>query len=464
MERFLANVAINLAVGLQWASLLFIPAIYGAISEDRLFTIEQDGLLLTTRLIAMFCWLPFYGWLAYLVPRNVVLVVSLLASAICTFINLTCNTYASFMVFNIANGIALGAVIPVGRSLIPAYYPLEERGRYFGYLEMSSGIGGFVGSGVATLITAGTGVHWRTVYLVMGLLHIPVLTLVQLWVKDPIFEERNRVKSRDELLEIYPGMEDEGVNFPSRNDFRELFSNPVYLTILGQGLGAFPWSGNSFLILWFQRMGISESLSLLIFASVGIGAALGGLIGGVLGDRISSRNTCGLGRKYGRIFVSHISVLAGIPFISVLTMAIPRLKEFWWCYALIGLFMGLTIAWPPANNSAIVSDIFPRRLHAIAYAVQYWIEGTVAAFCPYLVGYLNNEVFGGQDLTPPGGVNEWNSFAPPRQRAALDAMGMSLMLVGVIPWGVAQLFYIPMYRFYPRCSISLQKAGDEVVF
>ncbi len=136
-------------------------------------------------------------------------------------------------------------------------------------------------------------------------------------------------------------------------------------------------------------------------------------------------------------------------------MGIPYKKEFWWLYAIVGGLMGLTIAWPPANNSAIQSDIFPQRLHPMSFAIQYWIEGTVASFCAVTIGYLTEHVFDGQDLTPPGGQQEWDSFSEERKQVALSAMAKSLVVVGAGCWGVAQFFYFPMYYYYPERSRSL---------
>lgn len=452
MERKLATIGINIVVAYQWASLLFIPGVYGSLGDELGFTIEQLGLLLTSRLIAMYFSLIFFAWASLHWARNMILVVTIGLSGIFTLLNMACNDYPTFLMLNIMAGICLGAVVPVARSLIPNYYVLEERGRYFGYLELSQGVGGILGVGISTyIVSTGKLRVWSMVYMFIAVLAFPVCCVSMAWIKDPIRDKRDKKA----LQEVYPGLQTLEDDIPSKQDIRNIFRNPVFLGIVGQGIGAFPWSGLSFLILWFQRMGIPESLGIVIYGAVGIGAALGGLLGGLLGDWASRKDLCGIGRKYGRIYVAHISVILGIPFIAILMNAIPYKFEFWWAYALVGGLMGLIIAWPPANNSAVLSDVFEQRLHPIAFAIQYCFEGGLAAFSPYLTGFLTDEVYGGGDLTPPGGQIEWENFPEGRQRVALKALAMSLTVIGVSFWGAAQFFYFLMYCYYPDRSRSL---------
>jgi MFS family permease len=457
----LAAFSLNLAVVIQWMSLLFIPTIYNTLSDELGYTEQQLGLLLTTRLVAMFCSLPFYAWLCYYRPRNEILSFSMFLSMITNLLNVFAVEYASFLIINILTGFFLGGVIPVGRSLIPIYFKLEDRGRWYGYFELSSGIGGFLGCGVAVAVVMKTmesqypSMSWQMVYCVISVLKLPSIICSLFYVLDPVLSPELQQYTHKELVLIFPGLQDEASHIPSKEDMRKIMRNPMYLMILGQGLGAFPWSGNSFLILWFQRMDIPEGVAVVIFAAVGLGAALGGLIGGVFGDRLVKNNSCGIGEKYGRILVAHISVIMGIPFISVLMFTIPREAQYWWVYAIVGGLMGLCIAWPPANNSANQSDIFSQRLHPMSFAIQYWIEGTIASFCPFTIGYLTENVFDGADLTPPGGQTEWDSFSPEKKLHALNAMAKSIVLIGCLFWGVAQFFYFGMYYYYPKLSRSL---------
>lgn len=451
MERTRATAALNVAVGYQWASLLFLPGIYTALGNQPAFEIEQMGLFLTVRLLGMYISLGVFAWASIHWPRNKILCWSIVTGGAFTLFNMFCDSFALFLVMNLMAGICLGAVVPITRSLIPNYYEIKERGRYFGYLEMSSGVGGILGTGLAQFITStGAPDAWRMVFFTMAISAFPVAITSLFWVVDPLFDPREY----KELIQIFPGLQHVKDDVPTKRDLREMFTNPVYLGILGQGLGAFPWSGNSFLILWFQRMGIPQGLAFLIFLAVGVGAALGGLIGGILGDACARRG--GRWAKYGRIWVAHFSMIMGIPYIAVLVNAVPYDWHLWWVYLLLGGAMGLTIAWPPANNSTILSDVFPQRMHAHAFAIQYWFEGGIASFSPYVIGELAKEVFGGGDITPPGGEREWDAYSWERKEKALRAMAASFTFVAALFWGVAQFFYIPIYLYYPSRSLSLE--------
>ena len=99
--------------------------------------------------------------------------------------------------------------------------------------------------------------------------------------------------------------------------------------------GAFPWSGLSWMILFFEKIGMSNIMSVLLFFAVGGAAAIGGGVGGCIGD-VAQRKSL----KYGRIVVSHFSVFLGVPLACMLFLAIPRSVSSQWLYLFGGFIFG----------------------------------------------------------------------------------------------------------------------------
>lgn len=420
----MASIALQMAVGAQWMSLLFLTGLERALADRAGFTNLEVGSLHSMRLLSMFFGLPFFSWLSNVWNRKGVLVLGLFLSSLMTTLTPTVHTYRDMMIFNLLSGFFLGGVIPTTRSLIASYYPLEERGTQYGLVELSSGLGGFVGAGMTVAFDK----NWEGCFISIGLLQLPLVLGCFFWVKE---------YKPDPPLK--------------RSDLRKLFDKEVFITQLWQGcFGAFPWSSLPFMMFWLERMGIHKKLAILIFASVGIGAAVGGILGGMLGDQMSKKYPAS-----GRIMVSHLSMLSGIVWSCLLLQAIPHEKSHWADYMIVGGLMGLTISWPAANQSANLTDIFPPDLHTSMFAVQFWPEGLISSLSPMVFSSINQYIFRSGDITPPGGEEEWNAFTEPTKQKLLQGYANSLTLLCCLSWFICHIGYYKMYCHYPRESISL---------
>lgn len=423
-EIRLASMALQMAVGAQWMSLLFLTGLEKALTDNAGFTNLEVDCLHSMRLSSMFFALPFFTWLSNIWNRKGVLVLGLFISSLFTIFTSLVQDYRGMMVLNIFSGFFLGGIIPTTRSLIASYFPLEERGTHYGLVELSSGLGGFLGAGM----TVAFGDNWRGCFIAIGLLQLPLVLGCSLWVKD---------YKPDPPLK--------------RNTLRVLFEKEVFVTQLWQGcFGAFPWSSLPFLMFWLEKMGIQKKLSILIFASVGIGAAVGGILGGALGDAVNKKYPA-----WGRIAVSHTSVLSGIFWSCLLLQAVPHHKENWSEFATVGGLMGLMISWAAANQSANLTDIFPPELHTTMFAVQFWPEGLISSLSPVVFGFFNEFFFKAGEITPRGGASEWESFSEEKKQRLLQGYANSLTLLCCLFWFLCQIGYFKMYCHYPRESISL---------
>ena len=423
-EVLLASCALQMAVGAQWMSLLFIPGLAKTMANDPGFNSTQIGCLHSMRLLAMFFGLPFFSWLSNVWTRRGVILSGLLLSSVCTMLTPLVRDYRGVMIFNLLSGFFLGGIIPTTRSLVASYYPLEQRGTQYGLIEFSSGIGGFLGAGMTVAFKG----HWQQCFISVGLVQLALLVGCYLWIiefeKDPPFRKQ---------------------------DVHRLFDKTVFTTQLWQGcFGAFPWSSLSFLMFWLERMDMSGNVAVFVFACIGIGTAVGGIVGGILGDHMAKCNP-----ERGRIFVSHASVWFGIICSCLLLQAIPLNKEHWGDFAIMGCIMGLLMSWPASNQNTNLTDTFPAALHTSMFAVTNWTEGLVSSLSSIVFNMFNTYLFKSGDITPHGGDLEWESFAPDKKLFLLKGYADSMTLLCCLFWFVMQFGYLRMYHYYPKESISL---------
>merc|ERR1719191_2544814 len=102
----------------------------------------------------------------------------------------------------------------------------------------------------------------------------------------------------------------------------------TFKVLVLQGMfGCIPWSAMSFLIFYFQYIGISDFGASVLFGTMMVGGAMGGVLGGVVGDRLAKWNW-----QHGRPLTAQISVFCGIPLITVILSQIPRDPSYYTLY------------------------------------------------------------------------------------------------------------------------------------
>jgi MFS family permease len=448
------SAAIQLSVSAQWMGLLFLPALYEALSDQLGFNSSQLGSLQTMRLMAMFSSMPFFASCLNRSPQKGeeedggrggggggerwVLFISLFVSSICTLLTPLVYRFEDVMILNLLSGFFLGGVIPVTRSLVAQNWPLETRGSQYGLIELSQGVGGFMGAGIGVVFNK----KWQHCFISIGVMQLCLSFFIWAIPPSPPPSNRNLRTNNEEL---------------TRGDLKWLLGRGVVRVQLLQGMfGAFPWAGLSFMMLWFEKMGFTLKEAILVYATVGLGAALGGWVGGRIGDRVAQvGENGGWGKRNGRIVVSHFSVWMGIIIAPLLLKTIPHHPSYWGTYVVIGGLMGLLISWPAANQSANISDCVPDRLHPALFSILFWAEGTVSAVSPLLIGVLNDLVFNAKEITPVGGHQVWLGFPEEKKQVLLDGFANSMTLVCCCCWFIMQLGYFKMYKYYPLESLSL---------
>ena len=470
---------------------------YDGIISTTGWELSQVSLLFTLQVFTCFLCCPLWGVAACYVSIRRLLAGALFAGAalnLLTGLVYLTDSYGCFAALQILKGICLSPCQCLNRALIPKYYRLAERGKYYGFLEVSAGIGGLAGVifGASSYIGGAEGWYgcdtgtssdenatlcpgldghnvtfvdaaddgrcdgalpkWSVPFFVLGAFMVPCAVLVLYFVVDPTKDEKLRTRLGQERLKaIFPGLRDEDTRL-SCGLVRSMFGVKTWIFIVLQGVtGAFPWPAMSLLLYWFQLLDINPFLAILVSAGPAAGAAIGGGIGGCIGDRLYRTWS----KKYARTAVSHFSVVVG-PFLMIIMFFVfPQREESWWMFGLYGLFAGMFISWSAPNNNAILSDVFPEATFPLAYGVAQLAEGSVSAWAPFAVAVIAEKVFD---------VGELQNFdCKSDEEKEDDARGLSLAIFSVccVGWGMCGVVVTGFYFYYPSESRSLQETATS---
>ena len=145
---FVANLLLNLCGVVLWAGMLTVNALYDGIISTTGWELSQVSLLFTLQIFTCFLFCPLWGVAASYVSIRKLLAGAVLAGAflnILTGLVYLTDSFICFCILQVLKGIFLSPCQCLNRALIPKYYRLAERGKYYGLLEVSAGVGGLLG-------------------------------------------------------------------------------------------------------------------------------------------------------------------------------------------------------------------------------------------------------------------------------------------------------------------------------
>jgi MFS family permease len=378
--------------------------------------------------------------------RKKLLFSGVLLWGVCTILLAYAHTIATMSFLRGMNGIAVAMLLPVTQSFVYDLSKSEDRGLVFGTLYFSTNIGQVLACFFVTPISSSTvmGMEgWRFALCVVGFMSLLATMLVPLMVV-----EAPRPWRPDRLGPL--------------REARKLMSFlkiPTFNVIVLQGIfGTIPGAAFSFLVMYFQYIGISDFAAALVISLHVIGDACGGLLGGVIGDALAIWSP-----RYGRAITAQISAVVAIPIVAALFLMAPRDVSMTSCYAGILFMLGLTSSWvAPGCICPVMCDIVPRSSLGSAYAWELAIvfcSGNVLG--PLLVGVLSERVFGYQ-LTN----QQVNDMEPAVRQANARALGNSLFFSSAVPYAICAIIFVALFFTHHQDSrqrdlLSCSELDDE---
>jgi MFS family permease len=436
--------AMNLANIVDAADGQIFPAVYKNVQDEfaaRAPPVSLGfgalGLITATRSILQSVSTPMWGWWSDRHSRKRVLAFGCWFWAVFTILTALSAGYNDMLLWRAVTGIGLAVIVPTTGSLVTDYFPPEKRGRAFGVLGLTGGMGALFGSLFMTLsmpedphILIYGLVGWRFGFIVVAIVSVIIGLLVWIFVKDPL-----RGGVEPELMKILTAQKAERYRV-KRSDYVKILKKRTFVMILAQGVaGTIPWSGSiTWMIAWFEFIGFSAPVAGLIFLSIAIGGSLGVVLGGWIGDKAAKWRP-----NSGRIIIAQISVFSGIPLSYVIFEMIPRVTASLPLYILFSSLMVLLITWAGPANNAIFSEIFEPEIRASVFSVDRVFEGSVGALGTLFVGLFADY------LSASGTPN------------AAAALGDSMFVIAVVPWIICLVLYTLVYRSYPTDKSTLRQ-------
>lgn len=428
---------------IEGADLQLLPATFRALERSLGLSPTQLATLGFAQAITQCTSGPFWASLAdHGWSRKGLLVSGSLSWGVLTMLLAGVTNFPTMVVLRALNGAALGTLMPISQSVICDMTEPHERGGFFGWVQFFIHLGLVTCAVLAASISNET-IHghdgWRVAFLVVAIASFALALAMALFMVDPI-----QTRPPGEL----------SFNVVRRK-FEKYMRIPTFRVILLQGaFGSIPWSAMSFMILYYQYIGISDFHAATIFAAMIVGGAGGGILGGYLGDRMTRWN-----RIHGRPLTAQISVASGIPIIFVVLVMVPCEPASYRTYVFLMFLLGLLASWCAVGvNRPILAEVvgYADRASVLAWLVA--IDGAFAALLGApLVGLLAEEVFG---YHPSKQLVANMPEEQRKQNAA--ALATAMLYLTVVPWIVCFVFYTFLHLTYGPDVASAADESDGV--
>jgi predicted MFS family arabinose efflux permease len=364
-----------LVVGLLWLvgllnylDRVMITTMRGSVVEAIPMTDAQFGLL-----TSVFLWVyaglsPFAGFLADRFSRSRVIVISLFAWSVITWLTAHATTFGELLATRALMGVSEACYIPAALALISDYHRTTTRSLAIGVhmtgIMVGSGLGGLGG-----WIAERHG--WAQAFTIFGLVGVGYAVLVLFLLRDAPAEPGP----------ARPAAETGGVRLGAA--LASLLSRPAFLLALGFWglLGLAGWAFIGWLPTYLnEQFKLSQGAAGLSATGYLQAASLVGvLLGGFLADRWSRTNP----RAPVHITVIGLCLAAPGVLLAATADALPL--------AIAGVMLyGLTKPFADANMMPILSLVADPRYRATGYGVLNLFSCTVGGLSVYLGGALRD--------------------------------------------------------------------------
>lgn len=425
------------------ADLQLLPSSFRAMEVDLKLKPYALGTLALCQGVACAAAGPFWGNLVDSgMSRRLLMIAGTGSWGACTLALAFVSGFWNMALLRALNGAALAMLLPVVQSFVVDLSVKSERGYIFGWLYFFSNVGQvlsclFVTPASNRIVLGIQG--WRAALAIMGILSWVIMLFIPCMIKEvPRDFKMDRVGVLKELRKL-----------------GRFMRVPTFAVIILQGVfGTIPGAALSFATMYFQYMGISDSMSALINSLRIVGDACGGLLGGLIGDSLAQ-----LSPPYGRAITAQISLLLCLPFVYAIFVAVPQDQSMVATFAGLLFMHGLTCSWvAPGCICPVLCDIVPKRSLASAYA---WEMALVFAsgnsIGPILVGWLSQRIFGYRLST-----QQVHNMSPEARSQNAQALGKSLFLSSALPYAICAALFSLLYCTYTHdCRRATESEGSE---
>lgn len=428
---------------IEGADAQLLPASFRALEVHLGLTPSRLAFLALGQALAQFTFAPIWGNLAdsgY--SRKRLLAGGAFSWGVLTLLLSLVSSYPAMLGLRILNGMALGSLGPISQSLIIDYSAATERGTYFGGVQFASNIGNIVCSVSTSTISMwlifGQVQGWRFAFACVANLSILLAFAIFLYMPEPPRHQSATAPSiAGELSKVI-----------------RYLRIPTFRVLVAQGMfGSIPWSALSFMIFYFQYIGVSDFHAAFLYGLIMLGGAFGGILGGIVGDRLAIWSP-----THGRAITAQISVASGIPLVAAVLTGNPAAPAEFYPYCVLMFAFGLMSAWCSSGvNRPILAEIVDESDRASVFGWLMTIDGSFAALLGApMVGILAEQLFGYHPS------NHLISAMPPAQRMQnAQALGHALLWCCSVPWLICLACYGFLHVTYSQDVQKNDKGENE---
>jgi MFS family permease len=165
----------NIIIGL-------FPPLFKYIAADLQVGIAKLGTVSAVNILVTALSSVYWGYLSGKFKRKRLIILGTLIWVISVFLTSISKTYLQLLFFQLLTGIGLGCIASIGFSVLTDYIHYEKRGMVLSLWGMAQGLGGIMGSLLASLTA--TSHNWRWPFEIVGFIGF-ILIFLYLFVEEP---------------------------------------------------------------------------------------------------------------------------------------------------------------------------------------------------------------------------------------------------------------------------------------
>jgi len=430
IRRTISIVLLAIIAAVLMADQMVMEPNYRQIMEEFHIGEAQMGLVssvfVATSAIVTILW----GFLADVASRKKLLLIGVYLGEVPCFLTAFVQNYWQLLFIRTLTGIGIGSIVPIAYTLIADMFEEAKRGRGYGYIEMSFGLGTLIGMVVAGIVR-----DWRPPFMYVAIPN---------WILAPIFyivaEEPKRGAGESALRKLY----ERGAEYTYRISWsavKKSFKTLTNVLIFAQGMiGTVPWGVITFWLVSFLMVtrGMSKGTATMVLLILGVSSVLGSIIGGYLGDIAEKR------RRGGRAILTGSAIFIGmLTSLFIITYPLPSNPTAldWIFIVVYGLLAIQFVSYSGPNVRAIISQVNLPEDRGTIFGLFNILDNVGRAIGPVFGGIL---------------IEYFKSIGYTEANAYLWAL-----IVGALFWIPCAAIWIAIYRTYPRDREEVQRILEK---
>ncbi|MDP4162479.1 MAG: MFS transporter [Bacillota bacterium] len=165
----------NIIIGL-------FPPLFQTIAKDLNVGIDKMGIISAVTILVTALSSVYWGYLSGKIKRKKLIIIGTLIWVLSIFLTSISQSYLQLLLCQVGTGIGLGCIASIGFSVLTDSIPYKYRGLILSLWGMTQGLGGIIGSLMASLIAPAS--NWRTPFTIVGFIGF-FLIILYLFVKEP---------------------------------------------------------------------------------------------------------------------------------------------------------------------------------------------------------------------------------------------------------------------------------------